>query len=147
MKSPVKIEDPPIKLEKPDPDVMTCLEEQSMVTMDISPESCSHDIEMPLAAEYKPTEPTVKLDHPIPEKKLMPFNSKKILDDARTPTPLQPCPVAEQQGQLCLSCFEDWGKPLNPGERLLDCQATPGHSSCCDNCARKNSSCELVSTH
>lgn len=118
-----------------------------MITMDVSPDKSSQDIEMPLATEYESTEPAVKLDQPTSENKLIPSDSKEILKDMRTPTSLKPLPTAEQQDQLCLACFENWGKPLNPGERLLDCQATPGHSSGCYNCARRNSSCELVSTH
>ncbi|KAJ5779624.1 hypothetical protein N7457_007344 [Penicillium paradoxum] len=145
-KSSIKPE-PSIKVEGPDPDLAACSREQKTAARDISPGPSSEDIKMPSAAKSDSTESTVKFSDSSSEHNIISNTPKKTLKRKRTPSSVKPLDTPQNQNQLCLSCSQDWGKPLQPGERLLDCLATSENGFCCDKCARGDSTSELLPSH
>lgn len=136
---------PSIKAEKPGPDLVAGVGEQNPAT-GVKPDPSCEDTEMPLAPKIDPNEPTATSDHSDSKRSLASFDSQDLLEGTRT----QNSPDSSDtkpEGQLCLKCFVQWGKKLEPGERLLDCQITHGSSSSCNHCSGEHSRCGMVSMH
>ncbi|CAG8133033.1 unnamed protein product [Penicillium nalgiovense] len=124
-----------IKDEKPDPERNAPSTKQ---------EPSYEDTEMPLAPKIDPNEPTASFDHSDSKCSLTPFGSQDLLKETRTLSSPESSDT-KPQGQLCLVCFKQWGKQLESGERLVDCQIAHGSSPNCGQCLLKDSRCEIVS--
>lgn len=137
--------EPSIKAEKPGPDLVAGVGERNPAT-GVKPDPSCEDTEMPLAPKIDPNEATATSDHSDSKRSLTSFDSQDLLEGTRT----QNSPDSSDtkpEGQLCLKCFVQWGKKLEPGERLLDCQITHGSSSSCNHCSGEHSRCGMVSMH
>ena len=147
MSSAPKIDstEPSIKAEKPDPDLAAGVGKRDSATDAKQDPSCD-DTEMPLAPKFDPSEPMTTFDHSDSKRSLTSFDSQDLLEEKGTQSSLDSSDT-KPEGQLCLVCFEQWGKELKPGERLLDCQITHGSSSSCNHCLGEHSRCGMVSMH
>jgi hypothetical protein len=134
-----------VKVERCSPDLMTAPEEQNAATEDFSPGTPSPDIKMSSDVKAESTESKLQRGTSSRKRKRTPSNFRENPGNATRASSVKPEDTADEQEQLCFQCFAVWDTPLNPGEKLLDCQFTPGNPSSCGTCADKNAACELVS--
>ncbi|KAJ5440790.1 hypothetical protein N7491_003196 [Penicillium cf. griseofulvum] len=101
------------------------------------------DVDISSAPNIDPNEPTANSNHSDCKRSLTPFDSKDLLEEKRTPGSVESSGT-KPQGQLCISCFKEWGMPMKPGGRLLDCQTSHKKSTRCGHCVRRHFTCVLV---